>query len=169
MKRAGSGIRLMMTADSVGGVWTYATSLARALGTCGYEIVLVTLGPRPTRAQTAMLRDARGVSLIQTDLELEWQDPAGWREHLSVGQRTLPVIILLEAAHRMTSPRIHLRRGIHAPDIKGVDGHVVFHRQIENAGNAIDAVRRLREKPRRCQHDRSLPGLLRQQTNGSRD
>jgi glycosyltransferase involved in cell wall biosynthesis len=77
MRAAGSGIRLMMTTDTVGGVWTYATTLARALGVSGFEILLVTLGPRPTAAKKAMLRDSRGVSLVETDLQLEWQDPAG--------------------------------------------------------------------------------------------
>ena len=77
MRAAGSGMRLMMTTDTVGGVWTYATTLARALGACGFEILLVTLGPRPTAAQKEMLRESRGVSLIESDLQLEWQDPAG--------------------------------------------------------------------------------------------
>jgi glycosyltransferase involved in cell wall biosynthesis len=77
MRAAGSGMRLMMTTDTVGGVWTYATTLAHALGGWGFEILLVTLGPRPTVAQKEMLRESRGVSLIESDLQLEWQDPAG--------------------------------------------------------------------------------------------
>jgi glycosyltransferase involved in cell wall biosynthesis len=70
-------IRVMMTTDTVGGVWTYATALARWLGATGSEVLLVTLGPRPTAMQRATLRGCRGVSLIETDLQLEWQDPAG--------------------------------------------------------------------------------------------
>jgi glycosyltransferase involved in cell wall biosynthesis len=77
MRAGGSGIRLMMTTDAVGGVWIYATTLARSLGLAGFEVLLITLGPRPTAAQTAMVRGCRGVSLIETDLQLEWQDPAG--------------------------------------------------------------------------------------------
>ena len=61
MRAAGSGIRLMMTTDAVGGVWIYATTLARSLGPAGFEVLLVTLGPRPTAAQRATLRDARGL------------------------------------------------------------------------------------------------------------
>jgi glycosyltransferase involved in cell wall biosynthesis len=77
MRAAGSGIRLMMTTDTVGGVWIYATTLARCLGLAGNEVQLVTLGPRPTATQRETLRGCRGVSLIETDLQLEWQDPAG--------------------------------------------------------------------------------------------
>src|SRR3954464_8773999 len=76
MSAGGSGIRLMMTTDAVGGVWVFATTLARSLGLAGFEVLLVTLGPRPTAAQTAMVRGCRGVSLVETDLQLEWQDPA---------------------------------------------------------------------------------------------
>jgi glycosyltransferase involved in cell wall biosynthesis len=77
MRAAGSGIRLMMTTDTVGGVWIYATTLARSLGLAGNEVQLVTLGPRPKPAQRETLWECRGVSLIETDLQLEWQDPAG--------------------------------------------------------------------------------------------
>jgi len=69
--------RLMMTTDAVGGVWTFATNLSRELGSAGYEVLLVTLGPRPSAAQREMISGAAAVSLAETDLALEWQDPAG--------------------------------------------------------------------------------------------
>ena len=75
--RAAPGIRVMMTTDTVGGVWIYATTLARSLAAAGFEVLLVTLGPRPTSEQRAMVQRCRDVSLIETDLQLEWQDPAG--------------------------------------------------------------------------------------------
>jgi glycosyltransferase involved in cell wall biosynthesis len=67
----------MMTTDAVGGVWTFATNLSRELGSGGFEVLLVTLGPRPSAAQREMISGAAGVSLAETDLALEWQDPAG--------------------------------------------------------------------------------------------
>ena len=69
--------RLMMTADTVGGVWTFAANLSRELGAAGFDVLLVTLGPRPRAAQRAMVSGSPGVSLTETDLALEWQDPAG--------------------------------------------------------------------------------------------
>lgn len=69
--------RLMMTTDAVGGVWTFATNLSRELGSAGFEVLLVTLGPRPSAAQRRMISGAPGMSLTETDLALEWQDPSG--------------------------------------------------------------------------------------------
>jgi hypothetical protein len=44
-----------MTTDAVGGVWTYATGLARRLCMDGREVTLVTLGPAPRREQVETL------------------------------------------------------------------------------------------------------------------
>jgi glycosyltransferase involved in cell wall biosynthesis len=70
-------MRLMMTADAVGGVWVFAANLARALGAAGHQVILVTLGPNPTEAQRDAVAGYPGVFLVETDLQLEWQDPAG--------------------------------------------------------------------------------------------
>lgn len=69
-------IRIMMTTDTVGGVWTYACALASSLAASGADVTLVTLGPRARVDQRQMLRGT-GVNLIETDLALEWQDPEG--------------------------------------------------------------------------------------------
>jgi glycosyltransferase involved in cell wall biosynthesis len=69
--------RVMMTADTVGGVWTYATALARELCRRGFEITLVTLGPEPNREQMSDLRRVRGLVIERTQLPLEWMDPEG--------------------------------------------------------------------------------------------
>ncbi|MGE5537436.1 MAG: glycosyltransferase family 4 protein [Gemmatimonas sp.] len=69
--------RLMMTTDTVGGVWVYATTLARELTRRGFGVTLVTQGPPPRSDQLAPLRDVPGLDLEITDLKLEWMDPAG--------------------------------------------------------------------------------------------
>ncbi len=61
--------RILITADAIGGVWQYATDLARALQPLGYEPVIALLGPVPRDAQRA---DAAGLTLIETDLPLDW-------------------------------------------------------------------------------------------------
>jgi glycosyltransferase involved in cell wall biosynthesis len=66
-------IRILMTSDAVGGVWTYSTGLASALAAAGMEVHLVTLGPSPQRERRSMLRGR--VRLIESNLALEWQDP----------------------------------------------------------------------------------------------
>lgn len=61
-------IRVLITADTVGGVWSYAADLCAALPAYGVEPVLVTMGPRPDGGQ----RRAIDVDLIETDLPLDW-------------------------------------------------------------------------------------------------
>src|SRR5438132_5597555 len=68
--------RVLMTTDTVGGVWTYSCALASALVDAGLDVHLVTIGPRAGPDRTAMLRDQR-VRLTESDLALEWQDPQG--------------------------------------------------------------------------------------------
>jgi glycosyltransferase involved in cell wall biosynthesis len=67
--------RILMTADAVGGVWTYATSLARELCAQGFEITLVTLGPPPRSDQLLDIAGIDGLLVETTDLALEWMDP----------------------------------------------------------------------------------------------
>lgn len=71
-----SRIRLLMIADTVGGVWTYAATLAGALARLNIDVHLVTMGPAARPDQRAMIADSR-VRLIDSGLALEWQDPAG--------------------------------------------------------------------------------------------
>src|SRR5437868_12638672 len=75
--RAGSGVRIMtvlMTADTVGGVWTYALDLSRALGQRGVLVVLATMGPPPSRAQRREAAAIPTVQLVHGDYKLAWMD-----------------------------------------------------------------------------------------------
>lgn len=64
--------RLLMTADTVGGVWQYATDLARALQPHGYHTLLAVMGPPPDPAQRAVAREIPGLTLMETGLKLDW-------------------------------------------------------------------------------------------------
>jgi glycosyltransferase involved in cell wall biosynthesis len=66
-----------MTTDAVGGVWTYATSLALMLCRRGYEVTLVTMGPQPRVEQIEAIANVPGLIIETTDLALEWMDPDG--------------------------------------------------------------------------------------------
>ena len=65
-------VRLLMTVDAVGGVWTYALDLAHGLRPLGIESVLAVLGPAPDAAQR---EDARDLRIIDTGLPLDWLAP----------------------------------------------------------------------------------------------
>ena len=64
--------RLFMTADAVGGVWTYALELAGALAPLGYETTLALLGPAPSESQRAEAAAVPNLALVETDLPLDW-------------------------------------------------------------------------------------------------
>ncbi len=61
-----------MTADAVGGVWQYSVDLAKGLASHGWEVLLATMGPRPSVDQLHALQDTPGVSLVHGDFALEW-------------------------------------------------------------------------------------------------
>lgn len=63
-------MRLMMTADTVGGVWQYALELAAALPAT--EMVLALLGPAPDAAQRDAAAAIPGLRLVETGLPLDW-------------------------------------------------------------------------------------------------
>lgn len=67
-------LRLLMTADGAGGVWTYALDLARALYPYGVSTTLATMGPRPDAWQLAQASTVPGLSVVASDYKLEWMD-----------------------------------------------------------------------------------------------
>lgn len=69
--------RVMMTTDTIGGVWVYSATLARELASNSVDVSLVTIGPRPNASQRDMLSACNTIQLIDTNLQLEWQDPDG--------------------------------------------------------------------------------------------
>lgn len=64
--------RVLMTADAVGGVWTYALDLAAGLGPLGFETTLVVMGPSPTDDQLRAASKTPHLDLIDTQAPLDW-------------------------------------------------------------------------------------------------
>jgi glycosyltransferase involved in cell wall biosynthesis len=67
-----AGGRILMTADAVGGVWTYALDLARGLGERGARTTLAVLGPAPSPEQHDAATTIPGLELVATGLPLDW-------------------------------------------------------------------------------------------------
>jgi glycosyltransferase involved in cell wall biosynthesis len=63
-----------MTADTVGGVWTYSLELAKALGAHGVEIALATMGARLSSDQRRQVQRLRNVQVYESAFQLEWMD-----------------------------------------------------------------------------------------------
>lgn len=72
-------MKVLMTADAIGGVWQYSLELARGLTRQGLSVILAVLGPRPSAVQHEQARSLAGATLVESDFALEWmQDP--WRD-----------------------------------------------------------------------------------------
>lgn len=71
--------RILMTADTVGGVWTYALGLGRGLAASGCEVTLVSFGAPAGEAQRAEVAKVAGITLVETRYKLEWM-PDPWSE-----------------------------------------------------------------------------------------
>ena len=67
-------LHILMTADAVGGVWTYAVGLIGALTVIGVATTLAVMGPHPTEAQRRAAH-AAGATLVELDLPLDWTAP----------------------------------------------------------------------------------------------
>lgn len=68
--------RILMTADTIGGVWTYALELARALAPDEIEISLATLGAPLREDQREELRGIENLEIHESRYKLEWMDDA---------------------------------------------------------------------------------------------
>jgi glycogen(starch) synthase len=78
-------MRVLMTADAVGGVWTYALELSQALSMRGISVVLATMGPRPSDEQRARAEQIADLALRMSDFRLEWMDDP-WMDVERAGQ-----------------------------------------------------------------------------------
>ncbi len=92
--------RVLMTADTVGGVWTFALELAEALGAHGIDVGLATLGAM-SGDQRRAVEAIPNVRVFPGSYKLEWmQDP--WDDILKSGEW------LLELEDRFAPDVIHL-------------------------------------------------------------
>lgn len=65
-------MRVLLTADAVGGVWTYTVDLARALAARDVETVIALLGPAPSDGARDQVRAIPGARLVETGHALDW-------------------------------------------------------------------------------------------------
>ena len=68
----GERLKILLTADAVGGVWQYSLDLARGLRGLGIDTLLAVLGPSPTEEQLASAGGVPGLQIIDTGLALDW-------------------------------------------------------------------------------------------------
>lgn len=103
----GSVGRVLMTADTIGGVFTYAIDLSRALGALGVEVVLATMGRWPTAEQRRQAATVDSLILVESPYKLEWMDEP-WDDVARAGGW------LLDLERRYAPDVVHLNGYVHA-------------------------------------------------------
>jgi glycogen synthase len=100
-------MKMLMTADPIGGVWRYALELCDALRHYGVHVTLATLGGQPTQAQRAEVGRFPNVELRTSDFRLEWM-ASPWESLEAAGEWLLSL-------EREIQPQIvHLNHLVHA-------------------------------------------------------
>ncbi len=84
-------MHVLVTADTVGGVWTYTRELVTGLSQRGVRVTLVSFGEIPTPAQSSWLDGLRNVDYRATAFRLEWMQEA--REDLRLSSAFLEQLI----------------------------------------------------------------------------
>lgn len=116
-----SETRVLMTADTVGGVWTYALDLARALAPHGVSVSLATMGRLPSPSQYAEAATVSNLTLHPSEYALEWM-PDPWEAVARAGEW----LLALEAEVRPDI--VHLNGYAH--------GHLPWQSPILIAGHS---------------------------------
>lgn len=93
--------KILMTADTVGGVWVYALELAQALTTHSCEVALAAMGGYLSSSQVREAARIPHLTVYESDYKLEWMDDP-WTDVdeagawlLALGQEVQPDVVHL--------------------------------------------------------------------------
>jgi glycogen synthase len=100
-------MRILLTADPIGGVWSYTLELCAALRPLHATVALVTLGRPLTARQRTQLEALDNVTLYETTFRLEWM-PDPWDDLAMAGEE------LLNIERRFRPDVVHLNHLVHA-------------------------------------------------------
>ncbi len=100
-------MKILMTADPIGGVWNYALELCGALRRLHTHVALATLGRPLTSSQRAEVSALSNVKLYESAFRLEWM-PEPWDDLLRAGEW------LLQVEREFRPDVVHLNHLVHA-------------------------------------------------------
>ena len=99
-------MKILATADTVGGVWVYALELARALAAHDVEVALATMGAPLSESQRREIDALDNVELHESTFRLEWMEDA-WADVDRAGDW------LLELEQQVRPDIVHLNGFAH--------------------------------------------------------
>lgn len=100
-------LHVLMTADTIGGVWTYAMELIGALAQLDVRVTLATMGNRVSPPQARTAAALTNLDIVESSFALEWM-PDPWRDVDAAGDW------LLQTAERVRPDIVHLNGYSHA-------------------------------------------------------
>ncbi|HUF66969.1 MAG TPA: glycosyltransferase family 4 protein [Gemmatimonadaceae bacterium] len=127
-------MRVLMSADAVGGVWTYALALADALRPHGVTVELATMGQRPSARQRAAAERCGVAAVHESDFRLEWMQDSH-RDFAASGEW------LLELAERTACDIVHLNGFAHGAVRWRVPSMMAAHSCVLSWWRAVHGVR----------------------------
>lgn len=99
--------KVLMTADTIGGVWGYTLDLVKALQSHKVEVHLATMGEKLSASQWEEVRQLANVSVYESEYALEWMEHP-WDEVEQAGGW------LLGLEQQIQPDIIHLNNYVHA-------------------------------------------------------
>jgi glycogen synthase len=123
-------MKVLMTTDTVGGVWTYALELADALAERDVQVTLAAMGPTPRADQQAELRASRVHRADARAYALEWMDDP-WADVERAGEW------LLAIAEEVEPDLVHLNGYAHAALPWHIPVVVVAHSDVLSWHHAV--------------------------------
>lgn len=157
--------RVLMTADALGGVWTYVGELAGAFGRAGIRVGLAVMGGPLSAGQRRLARRVPGLEVYESDFRLEWMDDP-WEDVDRAGEW------LLDVAARVEPHVIHLNGYVHAGLPWNAPRLVVAHSCVLSWWRAVrkeDAPARYAEYRRRVTDGLRAADAVVFPTSGMRD
>ncbi len=98
--------KVLMTADTMGGVWTYAVDLALGLTERGVDVALATMGDPLNDSQREKVERIPRLKVFESTFKLEWMDDP-WRDVEKAGEW------LLGLEERLDPDVVHLNGYVH--------------------------------------------------------
>jgi glycogen(starch) synthase len=123
-------MKVLMTADTLGGVWSYAVELCHALEPLGVEVALASLGGPLSRSQRADVNSLGNVQVYESEYRLEWM-PCPWESLARAGEW------LLGLRERIEPSVVHLNHLVHAELDWGAPVIVTGHSCVYSWWNAV--------------------------------
>ena len=124
------GMKILMTTDTVGGVWVYSLELCKILQQHNVEVHMAALGAWPSESQQQQVAALKNVTLYKSDFKLEWmEDP--W-EDVEKSRKWINSIY-----HTIYPDVVHLNNYAHVGEDWTCPTLTVFHSCVQTWWQAV--------------------------------